>query len=67
MRYVDRGGDDGYCSAYRGFLGVRPALRINPEILVSDEPDDAGYYEIIQKEMEIFEVSEDEFFSLLMG
>lgn len=65
--YVDRDGDDSYCYAFRGILGVRPALRINPEILVSDEPDDAGYYEIIQKEMEIFEVSDDEFFSLLMG
>jgi len=67
VRYVDRGGDYDYCDACDGMLGVRPALRINPEILVSDKPDDDGYYEIIQKDVEICEVSEDELMKLLLA
>ena len=66
VRYVDRGGDWGYCNAYYGILGVRPALRLNPDILVSDEPDEEGYYEIIQSESELDDISDDELFDLLM-
>ena len=64
-RCVGRGGGGSGAYAYRGVVGVRPALKLNPEILVSDEPDDEGYYEIIQSYVEIVEVSEDEFFSIL--
>ena len=67
VRCVDRGGDRDYCSANRGILGVRPALRINPEILVSDEPDDEGYYEVIQSETQNADVSADDLFALLFS
>ena len=67
VRCVGRDGDYDNCNACGGLLGVRPALRINPEILVSDKPDDDGYYEIIQKDVEICEVSEDELMKLLLA
>lgn len=65
VRYVDRDGDYDNCSACYGRLGVRPALRLNPDILVSDEPDDDGYYDIIQSEAELVEVSDEELFAIL--
>lgn len=67
VRCVDRDGDYSDCDACDGILGVRPALRINPEILVSDETDDDGYFEIIQKDMEICEISKDELMKLLLA
>ena len=67
VRYVSRDGDSGWCDACGGVIGARPALKINPEIFVSDEPDTDGYYEVLQKEIIIVDVSEDEFFSILMG
>lgn len=63
--YVSRGGGCYYCSACNGVLGVRPALKINPEILISDEPDDMGYYDVIQTEIVYEDVSEEELFSIL--
>lgn len=65
VQYVGRDGGYNYCNACFGILGVRPALKINPEILVSDEPDDMGYYDVIQTEIAYEDVSEDELFSIL--
>lgn len=65
VRCVGRGGDCNYCYANDGVLGVRPALKINPEILISDEPDDMGYYDVIQTEIVYEDVSEEELFSIL--
>ena len=65
VRYVDRGGFVGYCYACDGVLGVRPALRLNPEILISDEPDDDGYYEVLDAAQEIAEITEEDFFAIL--
>lgn len=67
VQYVDRSGNGGSASAYRGILGVRPALTINPEILVSDEPDDEGYYNVILSIVELEDVSEEDFLSILLG
>ena len=66
-RYVDRYGDDCYAGAYHGLIGVRPALTINPEILVSDEPDEEGYYNVILSVVELKDVSEKDFFSVILG
>ena len=66
-RYVDRDGDDDSASAYRGIIGVRPALKLNPEILVSDEPDEEGYYNVILSIVEFEDVSEEDFLSILLG
>ena len=65
--YVDRGGHGDYASACLGIIGVRPALAINPEILVSDEPDDEGYYNVILSIVELEDVSEEDFLSILLG
>lgn len=65
VRYVNRDGDFDYCCAVSGILGVRPALKINPEILISDKPDDMGYYDVIQTEIVYEDVSEEELFSIL--
>lgn len=66
-RYVGRGGNGGSADAFHGVIGVRPALTINPEILVSDEPDDEGYYNVILSIVELEDVSEEDFFSILLG
>lgn len=66
-RYVGRDGDGDGASAFRGIFGVRPALTINPEILVSDEPDDEGYYNVILSIVELEDVSEEDFLSILLG
>ena len=66
-RYVDRDGNDNNANAYHGIIGVRPALTINPEILVSDEPDDEGYYNVILSIVELEDVSEEDFLSILLG
>lgn len=64
---VDRGGSGGFACACRGIVGVRPALTINPEILVSDDPDDEGYYNVILSIVELEDVSEEDFLSILLG
>lgn len=47
VRCVYSGGSLSYDSAYRGHWGVRPALNLSSDILVSDTPDSDGYYTII--------------------
>lgn len=47
------------------FFGVRPALQLKPEILISDEPDSDGYYEVLSDPQEISEIDEEEFFAIL--
>jgi len=46
-RNVSSDGSLNYSSAYYGYGGVRPALNLSSEILVSDTPDADGYYTII--------------------
>ena len=53
-------------SACNGVLGVRPALILNPEILISDEPDEDGYYEVLECTQEVIEIDESELFEILM-
>lgn len=47
VRYVISDGSLNYYYAYYGFRGVRPALNLSSDILVSDSPDSEGYYTII--------------------
>lgn len=47
VRYVYSDGSLSYDSAYDGSGGVRPALNLSSDILVSDSPDSEGYYTII--------------------
>lgn len=65
VRCVSRGGGIGDASACSDFVGVRPALKLNPEIQISDEPDDDGYYEVLSAPQEVFEIDEEEFFAIL--
>lgn len=47
VRYVDSDGSLRSHIAYYGGWGVRPALNLSSDILVSDTPDGEGYYTII--------------------
>ena len=47
VRYVTSDGSLDYHNAYNGIRGVRPALNLSSDILVSDAPDSEGYYTII--------------------
>lgn len=65
VRGVFRNGRIGTACAYNDHVGVRPALKLNPEILISDEPDGDGYYEVLSAPQEIIEIDEEEFFTIL--
>ena len=47
VRYVNSDGSLNDNGAYDGHGGVRPALNLSSDILVSDTPDGEGYYTII--------------------
>lgn len=47
VRCVNSDGSLNYYNAYHGVRGVRPALNLSSDILVSDAPDSEGYYTII--------------------
>lgn len=40
-------------------------MKLNPEILISDEPDGDGYYEVLERPQEIIEIDENDFFAIL--
>lgn len=65
VRCVFRDGDVSNAYAFHDYLGVRPALKLNPEIPISDEPDGDGYYEVLSAPQEIIEIDEEEFFAIL--
>ena len=47
VRYVSSDGSLSDINAYIGYGGVRPALNLSSDILVSDTPDSEGYYTIV--------------------
>ena len=47
VRYVLSDGTLNYDNAYSGYRGVRPLCNLKSEILVSDNPNSSGNYEII--------------------
>lgn len=66
VMYADHQGDYDWFSAYSGLIGIRPALVISPEILVTDEPDEDGYYDTLLSSNESENVSEEDFLSTLL-
>lgn len=64
--YVDRGGDISYYYAGDEIMGLRPALKLNHEVLVSDEPDEEGYYKVIGTLQEVVEIEDQDYFEILM-
>lgn len=63
--YIDTSGSYSYVSAREHSVGIRPALEINPETLISNEPDEEGYYEVLQKDSDECEIPENDLFALL--
>lgn len=52
-------------SPYDNGIGVRPALKLNANTVVSDEPDVDGYYEVLRFAEEVIEISSEDFFAIL--
>lgn len=62
---VDRYGDAENEVAYDGCTGLRVALVIDQNALVSDKPDENGYYQVLEVPVTAFEISDDEFLTLI--
>ena len=58
-------GDDGASYPHDDSVGVRPALKLSPKAIISDEPDGDGYYVVLSAPQEIIEINEEEFFEIL--
>ena len=65
IRIIDDYGDLSYEPANEADLGIRPALVINPETLVTDRPDADGYYVVLEPVADGVEIQEDEFIALI--
>jgi len=65
VRCVDLDDDTTYFYANTDWVGIRPALKLTPEIPVSDDPDEDGYYEVLSAPQEIIEIDEEVFLAIL--
>ena len=65
VRCIRADGSCRYANAYCDYIGIRPALKLNPETLVSIDPDYDGYYEVYGVQQETVEIDENEFLSIL--
>lgn len=65
VKIIDCYGDTSWDYANRSFIGIRPALLIDPDTLVSDETDEVGCYEVLEPAQDNIEIPEDEFFTLI--
>ena len=65
IRIIDSYGELDGSEADRGYNGLRPALRISPDTLVSDEKDEDGYYVVIKGNVTMEEVNEEDFWTIL--
>ena len=65
VRCVNDEGGVSYDYANEFYVGIRPALKLNPETPVSDDPDEYGYYEVLEREIEIIEITEEDFLAIL--
>ena len=63
--YVDIGGETYSTYPNLEYLGIRPALKLKYNTLVSDIVDEDGYYEVITESQEAIEISDDDFFAIL--
>lgn len=65
VKRVDRYGECQNEVACDSETGLRVALVIDPNTLVSDEPDEDGYYQVLEGSSMAFDISEDEFLTLI--
>lgn len=65
VKKVDRYGGRENEVAYDGYTGLRVALVIDPNALVSDEPDEEGYYQVLEVPLMGIDINEDEFLTLI--
>lgn len=65
VKKIDRYGDEENEVAYDCCTGLRVALVIDPNALVSERPDDDGYHRVLEVPVEEFEISDDEFLTLI--
>lgn len=65
VRCVNSGGGNSTAYAADDYLGIRPALKLSLDAVVSDDPDVDGYYEVLNAPQEIIEIDEEEFFAIL--
>lgn len=65
VKKIDRYGDSENEVAYSGDVGLRVATVIDPNAMVSDEPDEEGYYQVLEMPSIAFDISEDEFLTLI--
>lgn len=64
VRCVSGSGDCVSCGAYRGVVGLRPALKLNPNILIVDK-DSCGYPILKLPEIKEIKISSEEFLNIL--
>lgn len=50
---------------YNDYLGIRPALKLNPETIISDKPDGNGYYEVLSAPQGAIDIDERDYFAIL--
>ena len=50
---------------YDNGIGVRPALKLNANTVVSEEPDADGYYEVLLFAEEVVEINDEDFLAIL--
>lgn len=65
VKKIDTYGDCENEVASSGDTGLRVALVIDPNAMVSDEPDGDGYYQVLEMPSVVFDISEDEFLTLI--
>ena len=63
--YAVEGNEVGSKAACNPDSGIRPALRLNPDTSISDEPDSEGYYEVLALPQQAIEISEKDFLAIL--
>lgn len=65
VRYVDTNGYRSSCAANRGVIGIRPALALMPDLIVSNETDEEGYFTLEVSTNKLKDVCEKDFFDVL--
>lgn len=65
VKKIDCDGDGVNETACSGYTGLRVAMVIDPNAMVSDEPDEEGYYQVLEMPSTVFDISEDEFLTLI--
>lgn len=53
--------------AANGGVHVRPYVILRPDTVVSDEPNDEGYYEVLEVPQEVVEINEADLFTILFN